>query len=104
MLTGKILAVGYTYYSVVNKLEKKIYEPNDLFKELVSMNNISDKIKEFFKITSVDFIKRKTQDIEDSIPETLAIKNDPLFSEIDWMKLESGKIKPPFVPNKVFYF
>ena len=39
MLTGKILAVGYTYYSVVNKLEKKIYEPNDLFKELELMNN-----------------------------------------------------------------
>ncbi len=45
MLTGKILAVGYTYYNVVNKLEKKIYEPNDLFKEIVSINNISDKIK-----------------------------------------------------------
>jgi hypothetical protein len=102
MLTGKILAVGYTYYNVVNKLEKKIYEPNDLFKEIVSINNISDKIKEFFKKVSFDFIKRTTPNIEDSIPETLAIKNDPLFNDIDWIKLESGKIQPPFVPNKVF--
>jgi hypothetical protein len=102
MITGKILAVGYTDYDVVNKLEKKIYEPNDLYKEMVSMNNISDKIKEFFKKTTVDFIKRTTTNIEDSIPETLAIKNDPLFNEIDWIKLESGKIQPPFVPNKVF--
>ena len=66
------------------------------------MNNVSNEIKEFFKKISVNYIKKTTTNIEDSIPETLAIKNDPLFSKIDWMKLESGKIKPPFVPNKVF--
>ena len=94
MLTGKNLA--YRYKSLSYSVN------NDLFKELELMNNISNKIKEFFKKTSVDFIKRKTTNIEDSIPETLEIKNDPLFSEIDWMKLESGKLKAPFVPNKVF--
>ena len=94
MLTGKNLAFRYKSLSYsVN---------NDLFKELELMNNISKEIKEFFKKISVNYIKKKTINIEDSIPETLAIKNDPLFNEIDWIKLESGKIKPPFVPNKVF--
>ncbi len=94
MLTGKNLAFRYKSLSYsVN---------NDLFKELELMNNISKEIKEFFKKISVNYIKKKTINIEDSIPETLAIKNDPLFTEIDWIKLESGKIQPPFVPNKVF--
>ena len=94
MLTGKNLAFRYKSLSYsVN---------NDLFKELELMNNISKEIKEFFKKISVNYIKKTTINIEDSIPETLAIKNDPLFNEIDWIKLESGKIQPPFVPNKVF--
>ena len=94
MLTGKNLAFRYKSLSYsVN---------NDLFKELELMNNVSNEIKEFFKKISVNYIKKTTTNIEYSIPETLAIKNDPLFSKIDWMKLESGKIKPPFVPNKVF--
>jgi len=108
MLTGKLIHLisysGDQNDRIIFKNDNKLYRKNDLIEELALISNPENKqIIEFVsKMTECHLFHSR---IEDLIPDTLAAKNDSCFKDIDWINLETGKLKPPFViPNKVNIF
>jgi len=49
-----------------------------------------------------DFVsKLLVKNLEERLIAKELIKNDPFFSEIDWIRLEKGQIEPPIKPDLV---
>ena len=106
MLTGQINRhiycggnTGQIFYSII---ENRHFQECDFINELELMPDISKEIIELFERLTLELKRIDTNKIEDSIPDTLAIKNYPCFKDIDWINLENGLIEPPFLPNKVY--
>jgi len=70
----------------------KMPDPNDKIK--AKTNEIDQ--------NACDFVsKLLVKNLQERLISKELIKNDPFFSEIDWIKLEKGQIEPPIKPDLV---
>ena len=98
MITGKILKLSnqnqFTKENAYTVIDN--FDQNGLLNDILPLNS-SNEIKEFV----AEYLVLK--EVSDSKQTTLAIRINPLFSEIDWNKLEKGEIKSPFKVDSVIF-
>lgn len=102
MLTGKIF--NFDLYKLVfykNSLPENNKYANNLLNELLSCS-VSNEFIEFYKQMTLEENEFSTSEI--SIKATLNLKSHLLFNDINWTKLENGKIQAPLELDKVYLF
>jgi serine/threonine protein kinase len=79
----------------VENVNCKMPDPNDKIK--AKTNEIDQ--------NACDFVsKLLVKNLQERLISKELIKNDPFFSEIDWIKLEKGQIEPPIKPDLVIIY
>ena len=102
MLTGKIF--NFDLYKLVfykNSLPENNKYANNLLNELLSCS-VSNEFIEFYKQMTLEENKFSTSEM--SIKATLNLKSHLLFNDINWTKLENGKLQAPLGLDKVYLF